>query len=377
MAPFAGARGAVTRSFESLPATTETMVPQDRFLLAVPAMTAVRRTVERLAIAMVVAALGLGVAAQELRFVSIGTGSIGGTYFPIGGLIASAISSPPGSRPCEQGGSCGVPGLIAAAKSTQGSVENVLAVAEGALDTALSQADVAFFAYSGKGAFAGRPPLASLRAIANLFPEAIHVVVRWESAITDVAELRGKRVSLGEPESGTRVISRILLAAYGLDEKDVEARYEKVGVAGDLLVAGEIDAYVMVGGDPVHAIADAADRVDISLLPIRGTIADKIMADHPFLARATIPAGTYEGVDETPTLAVGALWVTSMAVDTDLVYGMTRALWHANNRALLDGGHPHARRMTVKSALDGVAIPLHPGAVRYYEEVGVTRAGVF
>ena len=138
------------------------------------------------------------VAAQETKFLRIGTGAIGGTYFPVGGLIANAISSPPGSRSCEAGGSCGVPGLIAVTQSTQGSVENVIAVGRGELETALTQADIAYFAYFGKGVLAKQGRLANLRAIANLFPEMVHLVVRRESAIWEVEGLKGKRVNLGE-----------------------------------------------------------------------------------------------------------------------------------------------------------------------------------
>ncbi len=163
-----------------------------------------RRRASRRRLAGMAAALLLAlslvppVAAQETKFLRIGTGAIGGTYFPVGGLIANAISSPPGSRSCEAGGSCGVPGLIAVTQSTQGSVENVIAVGGGELETALTQADIAYFAYFGKGVLAKRGRLSNLRAIANLFPEMVHLVVRRESGIWEVAGLKGKRVNLGE-----------------------------------------------------------------------------------------------------------------------------------------------------------------------------------
>jgi len=167
-----------------------------------------------------------GVRAQDLTFVRIGTGSTGGTYFPIGGLIASAISNPPGSRACAEGGSCGVPGVIAVTQSTQGSVENVRAVAAGELDMALSQADVAFHAHFGNGVFAGDKRLPNLRAVANLYPEEVHIVVRSDSGIQSVTGLKGKRVSLGEKASGTLVVARLVLAAYGLNERNLKAVYE-------------------------------------------------------------------------------------------------------------------------------------------------------
>lgn len=312
-------------------------------------------------------------AAQDVKFLRIGTGSTGGTYFPVGGLIANAVSNPPGSRSCEDGGSCGVPGLIAVTQSTQGSVENVNAVAQGALDTALTQADIAYFAYFGKGVFADKGRLDNLRAIASLFPEVVHVVVRRDSGIASIDGLKGLRVNLGEKGSGTLVGARIVLGAHGLDETDVTPSHHKVGKASDLLRSGDIDAYVMVAGTPISAIVEVADSLGIALVSITGEKAAAIRKENPFFAATVIPAGTYKDVGEVETLSVGAQWVTSTKMDADLVYGVTRALWHPNSRKVLDGGHPEGRRIQLKAALDGVAIPLHPGARKFYEEAGLTR----
>ncbi len=328
-----------------------------------------------LAIALLLASVGTF--AQELKLLRIGTGSTGGTYFPVGGLIANAISNPPGSRDCELGGSCGVPGLIAAAVSTQGSVQNVTDVANGTLDLALTQADVAYAAYFGKGIFAGEKRLGNLRAVANLFPEAVHLVVRRDAGIESVADLKGKRVSLGEKESGTLVIAEIVLNAFDLGKDDVIAFYEKLGKASDMLAEGELDGYFMVGGYPINAVAHTADTTDIDLVSIMGKQATQIRDSHPFLGADVIPEGTYTGVGGTVTLSVGAQLVIPEATDVELAYGITRALWHPNNRKILDSGPPNGKQIELHKALDGVAIPLHPGAARFYEEAGLTRAGVF
>ena len=141
--------------------------------------------------------------AQEMTFFRIGTGSTGGTYFPIGGLIANAISNPPGARPCDRGGSCGPMGLIAVAQSTDGSIANVEAIRAGRLESGLAQADIAYWAYKGLRVFKGKgKQVEKLRAIANLYPEAVHVVVRRDAKIAKIADLRGKRVSLGPRDSG-------------------------------------------------------------------------------------------------------------------------------------------------------------------------------
>jgi uncharacterized protein len=321
---------------------------------------------------------GLGHAlAQDVRFFRIGTGGTGGTYFPVGSLIASVISRPPGSRDCDVGGSCGVPGLIAAAVSTQGSVENARAVAEGTLDMALSQADVAYYAYFGKNVFADEPPMKGLRAVANLYPELVHLVVRPDADIQSVADLRGKHVSLGEEASGTRVVARAILNAYGLDENDVDADYDTLGKASDRLLAKDLDAFFMVGGYPLRAIADAAEAGDLALVPISGAEAMSILKEHLFFTAAVVPAGTYNGVQETQTVSVGAQLIVSVDLSDSLVYQITQALWHPTNRALLDSGHPDGARISLETAVEGMAIPLHSGAARYYKEIGLVAEDGF
>lgn len=312
---------------------------------------------------------------EDVRFFRIGTGATGGSYFPVAGLIANAISNPPGSLDCDMGGSCGVPGLIATAVATQGSVANVRAVAAGELDMALMQANVAHAARLGAGPFAGQEPLTNLRAVANLFPEAVHLVVRADSDIESVRDLKGKRVSLGEAESGTRVVVDIILDAYGLEEADFVPLFEKVGTAGDMLVTDELDAYFMVSGYPMNAIFQTAESMPVRLVQILGPEVDAIRKTHPYIGADVIPKGTYPGVGATVTLKVGAVLVVAESAGDELIYGITRALWHENTRKLLDNGHPLGKQIELHKALDGIAIPLHPAAARFYREVGFTPGG--
>jgi hypothetical protein len=310
-------------------------------------------------------------AAQDIQYHRIGTGSTAGTYFPIGGIIASAISKPPGSRDCEAGGSCGVPGLIAVAQSTAGSVENVMGIAEGTLESGLSQADISFWAYNGKGAFAETGPIEKLRAVANLFPEAVHVVVRRNAGIGSLAELRGKRVSLDREGSGTRVDALLILAAFGLRPHDLVAEALSAGDAADRLRAGQLDAFIMVVGTPATAVVGLAEDSLITLLPVAGAEAQGLREKYPFFHQDRIEAGTYFNVPATETLSVGAQWLVSAELSDDLVYGLTRALWHDNTRRLLDNGHPKGKAIQKVSALNGLVVPLHPGARRYYGEAGM------
>jgi uncharacterized protein len=345
--------------------------------------TALGKVVRTALAGTLVSVLGLGVVclavaaapspsnAQEMQFFRIGTGGVAGTYYPIGGLIADIISNPPGARPCGRGGSCGVPGLVAIAQSSNGAVANVDGIEAGTLESGFVQSDIAYWAYTGTGIYEGKDKIENLRAIANLYPESIHLVARKDAGIESVKDLAGKRVSLDEPGSGTLVDARIILDAYGLSEDDLQAEYVKPSLAVEKMREGELDAFAIVAGYPTGSVAELCATMGCELVPIDGPEVDRLLEEVQFFAKDVIPAGTYEGVPETPTLSVGAQWVVGAEVDEDLVYGITKALWHENARKLLDDGHAKGRSITLETALHGIAIPLHPGAERYYREAGL------
>ncbi|MEQ8966347.1 MAG: TAXI family TRAP transporter solute-binding subunit [Azospirillaceae bacterium] len=315
-----------------------------------------------------------GAMSQDIRFFRIGTGTTGGTYFPIGGIIAGAISAPPGSPPCNLGGSCGVSGLIAVAQATSGSVENVEKVESGEFDAALAQADIAFWGYTGTGLYRDRGALSGLRAIARLYAELVHVVTLEEAGIAGIANLAGKRVSLGDEGSGTLIGARLILSAFGLQEgRDYTPVFAGPEQSTDLMLAGEVDAFFIIGGAPLLAVADLTRRRPVRLVPVAGPEVDPLLADLPFFTRTRLADDSYPGVAGVPTLAVGALFVVADRVEEEIVHGITRALWHPATRALLDAGHPRGREITLEHALRGLAIPLHPGAARYYREQGLLR----
>lgn len=329
-----------------------------------------------LIIVLVAAAMALGERASiaqepEIRVMRVGTGPTGGSYFPIGGLIANLISSPPGALACAAGGSCGVPGLIASAISTDGSVENIAGLTAGNLDMALVQADVAKLAYQGRGPFADEPAHDGLRAMASLYPEAVHVVTTPGSGIDSIADLRGKRVSLGASRSGTRVTAGMILKGYGLGPDRVQAVYEGLDRSSDMLADGEIDAFFMVGGYPLATLQHAADLNEIRLVPVAGEQADALVGRFPFFSPTAIPAGAYQGVDATPTLSVRANLVVDAAMSDELVYAVTRSLWLPENIQLLSRDLPQPLRVAAEDAISGIALPLHPGAARFYREAGL------
>ena len=307
---------------------------------------------------------------QSVNFFRIATGTTVGTYFPIGRLIASAITNPPGSRACEDGGSCGVPGLIAVAHSTQGALQNIQMIGRGMVESGFVQADLAHLALLGEGPFQGTGPLDNLTTIASLYSESVQVVVRRESGIGSFADLTGRRISLGTRQGGTAERALAVLAANGVSIKDFIKEYDEPARAADRLRAGQLDAMIVIDGYPVPVIADLAGDGLVDLLAIEGPPAQSLLADYAYYRAETIPGGAYRGIGARRTLAIGAHWLTSAEIDADLVYQITKALWNPGNRKLLDGGHPKGRRIRLESALDGLAVPLHEGARRFYQEQG-------
>lgn len=347
------------------------------------------------AAAALLAGTPFAAALDELQFFRIGTAGTTGTYFEIGGVLASALSKAPGTRDCEHGGSCGVPGLVAIAQATQGSVQNVIEVSTGQLEAALAQSDISYWSYVGTTTSAHRcaaakedaaarnnggtavprskGPLKNLRAIASLYPEAIHIVVRADSSIRALRDLRGKRVALGEPESGTLADARLVLEAAGLNECDMKPEYLRLSDAADALAEGRIDAFFMVSGYPVPAITDVAATVPIRLVSLSPEAIERLVRKYTFIGLDAIPAGTYPNIDEaTKTVSTRALLIVREDLADDLVYAITKALWSDATKRLLDAAHPIGKRIRLANAFDGVAIPFHPGAVRLYREMQMT-----
>ena len=317
--------------------------------------------------------LGSPAEAQDITFFRIGTGGTAATYFPIGGLIANAISNPPGSRTCADGGSCGVPGLVATAVASNGSVANVAGIASGSFQSGFVQSDVAHWAFNGTGIYEGRPKVDTLRAIANLYPESFQLVVRKGSGIKSIKDLAGKRVSLDEPGSGTLVDARLILAAYGMTEKEMKAEYLKAQQSADRLKDGALDAFFSVSGWPLGVIAELAATVGVDLVPIDGPQAEGLIKQYSFLAADEIPDNAYRNVAGVKTVSVNAIWATSSKQSDQLIYNITAALWNPSTRKLLDSGHAKGRSIRFETAIQGLGIPLHAGAEQFYKEKGLIK----
>ncbi len=314
--------------------------------------------------------------AQAPQFFRIGTGAAGGTYYPIGGILANAISCPPGA-PCNAAGATdGVPGLVAVAVATQGSIQNVNLIQSGNAESAFSQSDVTHWAFTGTGLFEGRPKLERLRFIAHLFPEHIHAVVRKDSPIRSFGDLRGRRIAVGLQASGARIGSEMILEANGMRAgREYTAEFLNQAQGTERMQDRALDATFTVVGYPAAAFTEFCNRTGCRILPIAGAEAQRVIERAPFYGTGTIPRTAYEGLEaDIPTLTVGAIWLVRDSVPDETVYQVTRALWSETTRGLLDRGHAKGREIVREGALTGRGVvPFHPGAERYYREAGVLR----
>ena len=323
------------------------------------------------ALALVIA-LGLGSEAgwaQRIFFI-IATGPTSGTYFPVGEAIAGLVSHPPGLHRCDAPGVCGPAGLIASARTSAGAISNVVDVNAHRVNSGLAQADVIAEAVAGKGAFRKIGAQSHVSVIADLFPEELHLIAAKRSRINSVAGLRGKRVSLGDPASGTIVTARTVLSAYRVPLWRLKAQQLPSDVAADELEKGKLDAFFFVGGAPVALVRDLVARGQAVLVPIDGAGRKRLLARVPSLSAERIAAGTYSGTGAVETVSVRALWVVNSAEPNDVVYAVTRALFNPANRGLLDQSHPSAKLIRLDGATADLPAPLHPGAARFYREAG-------
>ena len=306
-------------------------------------------------VVIMVAVLAAG-CGEKKQFVSITTGGTGGTYYPVGGAIAQTLTD-------------NIESLTVNSQAGNASVANCNLIGSGETESALVQNNVAYWAYEGIGAFEGGA-IDNLRGIASLYPEAIQIVALKESGITTVADLAGKKVGVGEIGSGVHFDVANILAAHGMTEDDFSADYLSFSEASQKLKDKQIDAAFVTAGYPTSSITDVNLAREIVIVPIAEDMIDKMIETSPFYAKTVIPAGTYTGLDvDVVTATTMAMWVVDEGVDEDLVYTMTKTLWE--NRASIEAAHEKGKDVTLETALDGMGIPLHAGAEKYYKEQGL------
>lgn len=309
---------------------------------------------------------------NRLTFFRIGTGPTAETLYFLGTAISAGISRPPGGLDCDQGGLCGVPGLIAVAQSYSGSIENIEALAEGSLESALVHTDMAYRAYTGTGPFKHKAPLEDLRNIANLGSVSMHIVVRADSNIDTPRELVLRRVSLGPHGAGSVALAIRLLRLYGIKMQSLRPYFMESGEAADALEAGEIDAFFAFGSEPIDAIEELHSRIPIRLLPLESSATTTMVGFYPFMHSGTITADVYKDIPETLTLRLGVVWVVREGANATLIERITRALWQGATADLFRINSPGHEFPARDIAASKSIIPLHPGAKRYYKRVGTS-----
>jgi hypothetical protein len=301
----------------------------------------------------------------------IATGPTGGTYFPVGEAIASIISHPPGVYRCEKAGVCGPSGLIASVRTSPGAISNVIAVNAGRVDAALAQSDVVADALGAKGAFRHEGMQSHVRLLANLFPEEVHIIAAAGAHIRSVSDLRGKRVSIGAPASGTIVTARAVLAAYGIPIRKIKANADPADGAAEKLAKGRLDAMFFVGGAPVPFIRELLANGKAVLVPISGKARERLLRRSAALSVRTIPAGVYPRSGKIDTVAVQAVFIVSDSIPDATAYAIAKSLFNPANRNALAGSHRSAQAIRLQNAAAISPLLLHPGARRFYVEAGV------
>ena len=317
-----------------------------------------------LAVAFAAAALAGGIfstpAVAQQKFMTIGTGGVTGVYYAAGGAICRLVNKDRAKH-----------GIRCSVESTGGSVFNVNTIKAGELDMGFSQSDVQYNAFKGLGQFKDAGAWADERAVFSVHPEPFTILARKEANVKSFADFKGKRFNVGNPGSGTRASLEELLVALGWKLGDFSLASElKADEHGPALCDGKIDGFFYGVGHPSANIQDPTTSCGARLVSLTGPAIDKLIADKPYYAKATIPAGLYpNNPDATTTYGVLATVVSSSKVPAETVYQVVKAVF--DNFEEFKKLHPALANLKPEDMIkDGNSAPLHDGAVRYYREKG-------
>lgn len=308
-----------------------------------------RVSIALVAVALVMALMACG--APKQTFVNIASGGTGGTYYPLAGAMATIWQD-------------AIKGMNASAQTTGASVANVNLLREDKADVIFVQNDIAYYAVNGLEMFKDKA-FPNLRGMATLYPETCQLIVLVESGIKSVADLRGKKVAVGAAGSGVEANARQIMAAAGITYADIQPQYLSFNEASSNLKDGNIDAAFVTAGHPTAAVQDISATKAIAVVAIGDDLANKLMSQYPFYTKTVIPAGTYRGVDaNVSTVAVKAMLAVSDKLESDVVQKMLKSLFENNDR--LSAAHRAGAMVTKDTARDGMSLPLHPGAEKFY-----------
>lgn len=286
----------------------------------------------------------------------LATGGTSGTYYPYGGAVANIWNTK-------------VEGMNVTAQATGASAENLRLISKSEAEFAIVQNDVMDYAYNGSDMFQGQK-LPNLMTIGTLYPEVVQIAATQASGIKSVADLKGKKVSIGDAGSGVEFNALQILEGYGLTIGDIKKSNLSFKESSDGLQNGTLDACFVTAGVPNSALQELAVSAGLTLVPVTGPEANAICAKYGYYTQTTIPGGTYKGVDiDTPALAIKATLAVSAKLDENTVYELTKALFE--NQEILASAHAKGKDLSAASAITGVSVPLHPGAIKYYKELGL------
>ena len=299
----------------------------------------------------------LSTACGKSETVRLATGGNTGTYYAYGTAVAQVL-----------GGKTGVKFNV---QSTGASKANIQLIAAGEVEMAVVQNDVMDYAYNGTDLFEGEKT-DDFSSMAALYAEVCQIVADPSAGINSIEDLRGKNVSVGDAGSGVEFNAKQILGAYGITFDDIGKQNLSFSASADALKDDKIDAFFCTAGAPTTAIMDLATSNKISILSIDDEHAQKLIADYPFYTQYPIPAGTYAGVDQDAmTLAVKATFIVSNKLPEETVYNMTKALFE--NKEAIQSAHAKGAELDPQYAVEGVSVPFHPGAEKYYREIGVIQ----
>ncbi|MDW6091014.1 TAXI family TRAP transporter solute-binding subunit [Vibrio rhizosphaerae] len=313
--------------------------------------------------AIAAAAIGASTVVQAQEFITIGTGSVTGVYYPTGGAICKLVNKDRKEHDIR----CSV-------ESTGGSIYNVNTIRSGELDFGIVQSDWQYHGYNGTSKFAEQGPYKKLRAMFSLHTEPFNVIARSDAHINNIKDLKGKRVNIGNPGSGDRATMQVIMDKMGWTTDSFKLTSELKGSErSQALCDNKIDAFIYVVGHPNGSIKEATTSCDAKLVPVTGPEIDKIVAENPYYTYTDVPAGMYRGTDQdVKSFGVAATLVTSADVPDKVAYNVAKAVFE--NFDTFKRLHPafaHLKKEDMVKA--GISIPLHPGAVKYYKEVGLIK----
>lgn len=298
-------------------------------------------------------------AAAEQQFVSIGTGGVTGVYYPTGGAICRLVNKNRKDH-----------GIRCSAESTGGSIYNINTIRGGELEFGVAQSDWQYHAYNGTSKFEDQGKFDKLRSIFSVHPEPVTVIAHDNTGAKNITDLKGMRLNIGNPGSGTRGTWEVLEEALGWDRSDLKLAAEmKSAETGQAVCDGKIDAYFWLVGHPSALTQESLATCDAHLVNVTGDAIDKLVADNPYYRKATIPAGMYNNAEDVNTFGVGATFVTSTDVPDEVVYTVVKAVF--DNFDQFKKLHPAFANLSEQEMItDSLSAPLHDGAVKYYKERG-------